>query len=341
MFTTTTPTPARSAFSWLNVGRAKASGIGIDIGIDRVQISTFVPDPTRAGKSAYRWLTQAEFSLPIDPQQPPQPNWVDIVTSRLYDQLPRCIDGEQCMAVVALPIPWIHYQTAVATELQAAKAQCDAMFSHSIFHSQSHLTAWPIATGKEQVMATAIAETAACEIAEVISQVGYQVQAIMPHGAALLQSATALTSLRLAASLLLEFSGGLIAIRNEDNACGLCRHLPACTVALSDRPDVVEFESWLQQLAFEFDATSRYVSRLTGQRNDRDPVLICGSVASIPGVDVALATMLGRPVAKWRYAGRSRPSRCEDDRRDASFAVSLSLASAAVESIQANRSQSR
>lgn len=75
------------------------------------------------------------------------------------------------------------------------------------------------------------------------------------------------------------------------------------------RPHVSELEPWLQQVASEVTATFRYAGRLGGTVNPDLPLLLCGRVAEVPGVDSLLANLLGRPVANWRYAGRSRP-RC-------------------------------
>ncbi|MFK8111803.1 MAG: hypothetical protein AB8B91_06360 [Rubripirellula sp.] len=342
MSSTAPHTTAAPKLPWLRFGRMRTNCIGIDIGIDRVRIATFgVPRGVASSEvSGFRWLAQSEFSLPVDPSLPPQPEWLDVIAKGLRNQLPRCIDGETSVAMVSLPLPWIHYQTMAIADQQATQDQCDAMFSQSIFQSKAFITQWPIATVKEQ-MAAAVAESAACRIAEAISGVGYRVNGVLPHGAALLNQAKALTSIAPQAALMLEFSGGVVAIRNEAGACGLCRNLPACSLPVGESLSRSEIEPWLQEIAQEFDATSRYWSRLSGIRNQEEPVMICGSVAQIDGIDTALASLLGRPVATWRYAGRTRPrtlaSSPDPIRCDPSLAVSLSLACAAIASSKVPR----
>jgi hypothetical protein len=307
--------------------------VGIDIGIDRVKIATFgsrYDQPrTFAGQSSLGWISQSEFLLPVDPQSPAQPDWVDLVADYLADRLPRCIEGDRNNAVIALPMPWIHYQTTPESEIAASQSQCDSMFSSSMFQSKAHLSKWPVVAGKGHYVIAATAESAACRVAESIASVGYQVQSILPHGVALVHAASALTSLTPSVVLLLESSGGLIASCDE-NGCGLCRTLPARRTQSEDQRFIDELEPWLQVIASEVEATSRYVDRLNGQVDRQSPVLICGRAAQIDGVDAALASMLGRPVATWRYAGRMRPRRqaCEHDQQhsDSSMAVSLSLA---------------
>lgn len=307
--------------------------VGIDIGIDRVSVSvlgsTQQPSRSHAGRSSCGWVSQSEFQLPVDPQAPVRPDWVDLVVDFIADRLPRCIEGDRNQAVIALPTPWIHYQTSPQAELAANQSQCDAMFSTSIFQSSAHIARWPVVAGKSQYMIAAVSEAAACRVAEAVASVGYRVRNIMPHGVALVHAASSLTSLEPSAVLLLETSGGLIAAR-DPYGCGLCRTLPACRVQPGDQYYLDEIEPWLQLIASEVDATSRYVARLSGTRDDESPVLICGRAATIGGVDAALASMLGRPVATWRYTGRNRPHRQtpgdDPQRSDSTTAVSLSLA---------------
>jgi len=318
--------------------------VGIDIGIDRVNVATFGArhdrTPTSTGNPALRWLSQSEFQLPVDPQAAPQPDWVDRVVECLSERLPRCVDGDRNIAVVALPTPWIHYQTTPKTEIQASQSQCDSMFATSIFQSDAHLSKWPVVTGTDQYVIAATAESAACRIAEAIASVGYHVQRILPHGVALLHAAPMLTSMTPSAVLLLELSGGLIALSNE-NGCGLCRNLLACGTPTGEQHYLDEIEPWLQDIATEVSATSRYVARLNGPIDTQSPILICGRAAHINGVDEAMASMLGRPVATWRYAGRSRPRRqasiLDSQRSDSGMAVSLSLACCGIEGSAAAR----
>jgi hypothetical protein len=316
--------------------------VGIDVGIDRVNVSVLGSasdsPKSRTAKKSCGWISQSEFRLPVDPQAPIRPDWVDLVADCLADRLPRCVEGDRNNAVIALPTPWIHYQTTSQAELVASQNQCDAMFSTSIFQSGAHIARWPVVTGKSQYMIAAISEAAARRVAESIASVGYRVRNILPHGVALVHAASSLTSLAPSAVLLLETSGGLIAARDE-YGCGLCRTLPPCRVQPSGHYYLDELEPWLQLIASEIKATSRYVSRLNGPVTAESPVLICGGAATIDGVDAALASMLGRPVATWRYAGRLRPSGQQPDsdprRSDAANAVSLSLAFCGMQSPKA------
>jgi hypothetical protein len=214
------------------------------------------------------------------------------------------------------------------------------MFGASIFQSAAHLADWPMVVGKGHHVIAATSESAACRIAQSIATVGYRVQSILPHGVALLQAARPLTSLTPSIVLLLEFSGGLIALRNE-NGCGLCRNLPALPLSAGDDPSVEAMEPWLREIASEVRATSRYAGRWSDDVAAESPVLICGSAAQENGVDAAIATMLGRPVATWRYAGRSRPkcSTCSPGwrRSDPGAAVSISLAYCGFRTFHASR----
>ena len=306
-------------------GRARF--VGIDIGVDQVRCATFGVnrESTVASEaSELRWLSQTEFTVPVDPKLPPPPDWVEIVVEQLRTRLPRCVDGEQINAVVSLPVPWIHYETCVDSELEVRQTQCDAMFSASIFQSNAHLTSWPIAADKEHCVVAATAESAACRVAEVITDIGYRVSAILPHGVALLRAASALTSLEPSIALLLDMSGGLVAVGNG-SGCGLCRNLPACDPNSQEPIYLEQMEPWLQEIASELNATCRYAARSGKSLDPETPVLISGDAAMVPGVDVAIATMSGRPVATWQAANAMRlPHRPPSD--DPALAVSHSLA---------------
>ncbi len=344
MLSPVTRTSISSGFGWLRPFAAQSPRfVGIDIGIDRVRLATLGND--RATESrALGWLTQSEFPLPIDPQSPPRPDWVDVVCEVLTDRLPRCVDGDRNVAMIALPLPWVHYQTTPKTEIAAIQTQCDSMFTASIFQSRAHVSSWPIVAGKDQYLIAATAESAACRIAESIAAIGYQVQGIVPHGVALLHAAPMLTSLMPSVVLLLELSGGLIALQNQ-NGCGLCRHLPAFSHPAGKRPYLEDVEPWLQEIAGEVQATSRYASRLGGEIESPTTLFVCGEASQIDGVDAALAAMLNRPVAAWRYAGRRRPKQpsghVDAGRLDSSMAVSLSLAYCATEILGGSRRRQR
>ena len=318
---------------WRRFRSGKATYVGIDIGVDSVDLSVFGRDAAHNGSLG--WQSQTGFTLPVDPTSPPKPNWVDVVVDALDESLPRCVDAGEIVTYVSLPAPWIHYQTTTEAELALSKQQCDAMFSGSKFACPSHISSWPIVVGKEHRMVAATADSAACRVTEVIMDLGYQVQCILPQGVALLGAARELTTLSPSAMLLLEYSGALIAMPSEAG-CGLCRNIRGFDKPMSHTPSLAEIEPWLEEIAEELLASSRYVSRLGGRLDDRSPVMVCGSIATIQGVDSALASMLNRPVATWRYAGRQRPERQHsvgtNMRGDAAHAVSLSLACGAIES---------
>lgn len=328
-----TARPSPFGVPWLRqMVRKKTRYVGIDVGIDQVRVATFGIKQSSARSHddvACSWLSQSEFQLPIDPQSPPPRNWVDLVVECLEDRLPRCVDGERNDAVVSLPIPWVHYQTATESDIATSQSQCDAMFTSSIFQSPAHLTNWRVTSETAQYVIAATAESAACRIAGAITSVGYRVQNILPHGVALLMAAPSLTTLKTTAVLMLELAGSLVAMRNE-HGCGLCRNLPACESTNSENLYLDQIEPWLADIASELDATCRYVERLSGSSDNESPILLCGRAAQIQGVDEALASMLGRPVAAWRYVGRTRPHNHQTGTKgkslDASLAVSLSLA---------------
>ncbi|MDG2224204.1 MAG: hypothetical protein P8L85_22675 [Rubripirellula sp.] len=301
-----------TASGWWPFANRHRSYVGIDIGIDHLEIAALGIRSERSSKTrravSLAWRSSWGFELPIEQGNSPPPNWVDLIAERLADRLPRCLDGDRNHCVISLPLPWVHYQMSDVSELDATQQQCDAMFSGSLFQCPAQVRHWPVVPGGEARMVAATADDAASRIAEVVSSVGYQVEAILPHGVALIHAATELTSVQPAAVAILEFSGGLVSVE-EQSACGLSRYLPACDLAVDRRPYLDELEPWLQQIASEINATFRYADRLGGAVDPDAPLLLCGRVAEVPGVDSLLANLLRRPVANWRYAGRSRP-RC-------------------------------
>ncbi len=340
-------TAARSTMSpvmdWFRFSRRRTTFVGIDIGIDGVNVATFgyAGDPMES--PALSWTSHWGFSLPVDPMAAPPSNWVDLVVDHLADRLPRTIEGDRDVCVISLPLPWVHYQVSSESERDLARQQCNAMFNASLFHCPAHLTYWPAALGGDKWMVAAIAEQAASRIADTVSSLGYRVEAILPHGAALLHAAPQLTSLRPAAVVALELAGGLVAVA-EQSSCGLARHLPPCQLPTGRQPYLEELEPWLQEVASEVNATFRYASRLGGAADPKGLVLLSGAVAEIAGVDSVLASMLGRPVAGWRYVGRIRPhleSRADSmPVTDAGVALALSLAFAAVDLDDSRRRRS-
>lgn len=324
--------------------------VGIDIGIDRVQVATLGYLRNAEGKrqsSMLGWLSQSQFPVAIDPHAPPPEDWVETVLAALREKLPRCTDGANNVAVVSLPIPWIHYQTTTGIEFQRSRKQCDALFASSLFHSSAQVASWPLVPGADQLNLAATSASAAYRVAETIADVGYRVAGIFPPGLALVHAAPALAMIRPSAVLLLEFSGSVIAMANQ-RSCGMTRNLPACDIALKDTDQLYldTVEPWLHELLEQVTATRRYVARLHRGSDDpldeNAPLLICGRAAQIEGIDSALASILGSPVASWHYAGKTRPGRhaCQvpfsptslnepgnvGDSTDCDLAVSLSLA---------------
>lgn len=316
---------------WL---RQKPRFVGIDVGVQQVRT---VGLGTRRGDRRLGWVAASEFSLPIDPSSPPPPDWVEVVASALSDQLPRCIDGESNLAMIALPLPWIHYETVAAEQIQASEQQCDAMFAASLFQSPAHVCHWPLTPDCEQHVLVATADAAAVRVAEAVAEIGYNVAGILPHGVALAHAAKPLTSVDAVCGVLLEPSGGLVAMFDRD-MCGLCRSLPPgedVVTQFGPDVDVADLQPWLEDVAEEINATCRYSYRLSGTGHAGGAVLIGGAVAAVPEVDVVLAKCLDRPVAKWTYTGARRPAseQWRDDdslaEHDPCRAVPLSLAYAA------------
>ncbi|WP_145173656.1 hypothetical protein [Rubripirellula lacrimiformis] len=248
-----------------------------------------------------------------------------MVANTLRDQLPRCVEDSPVVATLSLPSTWVHYQTTGVGEIAATQSQCDAMFDASIFRSPAHLVHWPVVQGGDthQVAATPI--SAAMAIAKAVADVGYEVESILPPGAALLHAST-MTAIKISSILTLDPVGGLISAVNEDARqtmgsvlCGLCRPLPACELESGSSLHVGQLESWLVSVAAEYAATCRYAGRMGDPCDASLPVLICGQLAAVEGVDRLLASLIERPVAVWRYAGRIRPGMGSEeiDRRNA------------------------
>lgn len=313
--------------------------VGIDIGVDQVHVAVLGrPGSNEGGTgSGIQWLSRARFQMPVDPFSPPAPDLVDTVCESLREKLPRCVDGERQLAAIALPLPWIHYETSPLTELKSGQANCQTMFGGSVFRSPAHVSNWPICEGKPEQVIAATAEQAACRVAQTISRLGYRVQCILPHGDALIRAAEPMAAVKPKCVVLLHRYGGLIATENYGR-CGLCRSLPDCHLPEGLPEDAARVETWLEVIAAEIEATLRYVERLRGPAKHGGPVLVCGEMATIPGIDELLATMLDDPVAVWRYSIRLRPRGISDassdvTRVDPARAVALSLAHAAAVSV--------
>ena len=350
--------PAVSAIvPWLRPARSQRLSryVGIDIGVDHVNMVALGAEHCDWRRSsqrtqAVRWLGRNRFSLPINPLVAPPKDWVVRVVKTLIDRLPRSVDGERNIAAVSLPIPWLHYQVLPSSEVAAGHRQCDAMFGSSLFQSKSHVAYWPLhahpTAADEPLVIAAIAESAAYDLAEAIGTVGYRVATILPHGVVLAAAAEAMTGIDPGCCVVLNRNGGLIAMKNQRRGCGLCRMLPAIPNEVLAQSETLgltleTIRPWLNTIATEITATQRFVLR--GQLADADkPILICGDIAAIPDLDALLATLTDTPVARWCYAGKVRPSQQQSLQQqanhplplaDAEYAVALSLAYAAMETV--------
>ncbi|MEM8666841.1 MAG: hypothetical protein AAGG48_04960 [Planctomycetota bacterium] len=320
--------------------RKHVNYLGIDIGVDRCKIATFshahVGEDPVSSQTPIAWTANWEFGIPVDPSVAPPSNWIDLLVNQLSERLPRCVDGDRNLCNISLPLPWVHYQISSRSDLDLARRQCNEMFENSLLKSAAFLRHWQAGSESDSLVVAATAEQAATRIAQVVADTGYEVKSLLPHGVALIHSANALTQLQPSAIVLLESTGSMVSVV-ERTACGLTRLLPPCPVPTDRLPSIVELEPWLHEIANETEASFRYASRLRGQLNAEAPVLICGSLAEIHGVDRALANCMTRPIATWRYVGRQRPQTCSDalvidQNSDAASAVALSLAYAAIDS---------
>lgn len=343
--------------TWLRPSRSQPLSrfVGIALGVESASVVTLGSrhcDQRRSCQRAekLRWLTRCRFALPVDPLAAPPPDWVDRVISSLKEQLPRSVDGDQNIAALALPLPWVHYQVVPAAELESSRLQCDSMFASSLFQSNAHLGYWPLQANSlagpdAPYVIAAIAESAAYDVAEAVCSLGYQIESIVPQGVALADAAEPMTTIDPQCIVVLDRCGGLIAM-NHQGGCGLCRALPAIPNQLLAESrlrglSLDAIRPWLSEIAAEITATRRYVQR--GQAAQAvKPLLLCGDLASLPQLDEILASLIDVPVARWRYTGHSRPGEgltleqagnTDLFVEDVGYAVALSLAYAAVESV--------
>ena len=289
-----------------------------------------------------KWLGQYRFSLPISPLHSPPLDWVDQVINRLLEKLPRCVSDQSVSAFISLPPGWTLYQVTDADDIADAQKQCDDVFNGSLFRSPATITHWPVAVVGNQRQVAAVAIDAACRVTDAIASVGYQVKAILPHGAAVLHGAREITGLSPSAALLMQPSGTTIAIANQQN-CGMCRQTAApnlsdflksgdeqslqTAAAWNQNVSLDHLQPWLDRLVDEFESTVRFANR-TGPSSPKDaPVALCGQLAAIKGIDRSLAERLRRPVAIWQSSTANRPGNIANDQLcDVDRAVSLSLA---------------
>ena len=318
--------------------------IGIDVGVDRVKLIGLGDggEASRLRGPALEWLHRIEFPLPIDPFEPPPQHLVELVCEQLHDQLPRCVDADRMVAAVSLPMPWVLLETTAESQLDVNLTHCDQTFQGSVFQSACHRSHWPMAAEKELRMVAAVAESGARAVAETISQLGYDLRWMLPHGAALMHAAEALTGIPAGSIVLLEPYGGLVTTP-ADTGC-YSRPLPCATSGVLAHLHVDALESWLEVTANEIDATFRFTARQTGRGIQPSPVLLCGSIAQIDGVSEALASLLEHPVAVWRFAGGEhldavRGSHESIASLDPSYAVAFSLAYCASSEWRSGRPQ--
>ncbi len=294
--------------------------VGIDVGVECARVVSLGAghrDARRESRGTLRWLSRHRLSLPIDPLAPPPTDWVQRVINTLQECLPRCVDGDDCLTALSLPLPWVHYQVVASTELTESQRQCDAMFSSSLFNSNAHVGHWPLTVGdavkNEHCVIAAVAESAAIDLAEAVSRLGYQIERILPHGVALIAAAQSMTAIDPACVVLLGRNGGLVAMKNE-TGCGHCRVLPALPdhVIAASRPHGLTLPAirpWLSDVAAEVTATRRFAIRSQHTPAGDQPVLLCGDIACIPEVDSMLATLLGiRSLAGAIQAKRGHPA---------------------------------
>ncbi|WP_436715171.1 hypothetical protein U8335_21085 [Roseiconus lacunae] len=330
-----------SRFAGLSLGRTRRSVayVGVDLSETYAKIACLREN--RNG--GFDWTQQYRWKLPAMASNEPSTTWLDDVLKSLADRLPRPIDGDVNLATVALPMSWTQYQTALGHELDQVHRRSDAIFRHSVFASDSAVCHWPV-TGahlrlpdaNSQYVTAATAQRASCQIAAVITSLGYQVRSVLPHAVALTHASFQLTGIDAQCVLWLDRSSALIAVRHRSGV-GLARSLPSLPTHL-DTPDVAvrldayALRPYLSDIAGEYHRTADYVARSENASRSQKPILIAGSLAGIVGVDEVLATLCNVPIATWTFRSGSRPtppsnSACVQDLQlDSDFASALSLA---------------
>tara|TARA_R110002049_G_scaffold27321_3_gene94418 strand:+ start:56836 stop:58044 length:1209 start_codon:yes stop_codon:yes gene_type:complete len=348
--TTDTPIAATpSRFRWMRDAFTTPSTrfVGIDFSIPTVRIATLdqaKPQQRHSdGLGPLHCTSCCRIELPFNPLENTTPELIDRMVDRLGESLPRCVDGEENVAVLSMPSPWIHYETIPVAPASDAAAQlpveirqrCDQMFRASAFRSSAHLSHWPVASGAPLHVLAATATDTACKIAEHVSDIGYHVQSILPHGVALGLAAGPLTSLQPRCLVLLQRLSGLVCV-TQSGRCGLSRVLPNCPRQVFYAEDVDSLHPWIEQVAKEIQATLKFAAR---NQSDVDPdavVMLCGDLAHIEGIDVAFANFLQRPVAKWMFTGEATRGcfiQSDSNVDDPRNAVAFSLAFAASRSV--------
>ena len=340
---------ARSGWFRRRFSKPPARFVGIDFTGTAIHIAT-LEESSSGRKTSLSNRHRHRHHLPIDPFATVTPESIKEMIDLMCDALPRCVDGEKNVAMLAVPTSWIYYESAsfaaqssettmIPAELQL---RCDQMFGSSAFRSTAHVSTWPIAKGSPVRMVAATAKDTICDIAQRITNIGYQIQGIAPHGIALALAVETLTTLNPACMILLNRGGGLISI-SQDGHCGFSRTLPTCPREHVFSNDVEALYPWIDQVASETIATMQYSVRHQVPIDPDAMVMLCGELAQVPDIDLALADRLRRPVATWTLVqGDNRSTETPDGEsacNDSEMAVAYSLAFAAAK--QSSQNQKR
>ena len=329
--------------------------VGVELGHDRVRVAALGFD--RAMPTTLKWYTWTEFELERLSSEMDFDQWLNAALRTLDRRMPRCVDGESTIASLTVPSSWMHYETAVSKEISSVTSRLNGAFMESRFHSAAEVKHWPINVSDERNLVVAVARDPIVKISESLSQIGYTINTVLPHGVALIHAASAMTGIQPAAAVSIDSGCGLIAVAS-DLGCGLCRTLPMLDLAESGSEDLdpldAAWQAWMEQIANEIDTTLRFAGQDSDASDPSHPILLCGNHAGFRGVDERLAYLLNRPVALWQYQGQHRPKNTHpatdsdglqndlgsgsrhqiglDGHNDASRSVAISLAYAAANS---------
>lgn len=323
----------------------KKSCIGIDIGSREVRVACL--EFASGQEPPTRWRSSHRFPIPDGELSPER---LESLPSFIASALPRCVDGEFNTTAISLPIDWTHYQIVAGNELGLSARRCDEMFAASAFQSFSHQCHWPVVgvhhgrpSREDQYVIAAISKRLVCEIATEVAQVGYQVASAIPNGVVLAHAAPTLTGILPQLVVWLGRESALVAVRHQSGV-GLVRVLPSVPQSIldaecRDRPlDRFALRPYLADVANELSATIRYAARVDMNQPSDRPILVCGPLAEIAGIEETIAKVAAMPVAIWKYQPPIRPTPTSraakmpletQQRADARFATALSLCFAA------------
>ncbi len=344
----------QSPANWL--GRSSTRCIGIDLDIDIIRVSSLGRSSSHTKhRGKYVWNTYNQIQLPslvadgpsVGSEKSAANNEIDSPQrlgewiSNVIELLPRSVDSFRNAVSISLPPSWTHYGMVRQSELAAANENCDAMFRGSIFRSDAHTRSWDAGKQTDHVMMASVAKQPTLDLARRIRSLGYEICGIFAQGMALGGAAHSLTTLNPRCVAVLGKDGGTISMLGCDpdagKPTGLCRQLrglpPASRSSFSQLMSLEDLQPWLDQTAQDIGATLDYANRLNqvweDHAVDARPVMIAGDLAPIPGLDVAIASRIQKPVAVWRFASDERPLSTTVPTPasvDATAAVSLSLA---------------